>query len=36
MVEPRKPGIYEKYIKRAMDFLLALLALIMLSPVLLI
>ena len=32
----RKKGIYEKYIKRPMDFILSLMALIVLSPVLLI
>lgn len=32
----RKKGIYERYIKRLLDFLLALLALIILSPVILI
>ena len=32
----RKKGVYEKYIKRPMDFVLSLLALIVLSPVLLV
>ena len=32
----RKKGIYEKYFKRALDFIIALLALILLSPILLI
>jgi lipopolysaccharide/colanic/teichoic acid biosynthesis glycosyltransferase len=32
--DKRKKGIYEKYIKRPMDFVLSLLALIVLSPVL--
>lgn len=32
----RKKGIYEKYIKRPMDFVLALMALVVLSPVLII
>lgn len=32
----RKPGIYEKYIKRGMDFILSLSALIVLSPIILI
>lgn len=32
----RKKGIYEKYIKRPMDFILALMALVVLSPILLI
>lgn len=33
---PHKKGVYEKYIKRPLDFLLSLLALIVLSPILLI
>ena len=32
----KKPGIYEKYIKRLLDFVLSLCALIVLSPVLII
>lgn len=34
--EHRKRGLYEKYIKRVLDFLLSLMALIVLSPILLI
>lgn len=33
---PHKKGVYEKYIKRPVDFILSLLALIVLSPILLI
>lgn len=35
-MQERKKGIYEKYIKRCLDFVLALLALIVLSPVILV
>ena len=31
---PHKPGIYEKYIKRPQDFILSVIAIIVLSPVL--
>lgn len=36
MKEKRKKGIYERYVKRPMDFILSLIALIVLSPLLLI
>lgn len=35
-MEQRKAGIYEKYIKRLLDFVLSLMALIVLSPILLV
>lgn len=35
-MQKHKPGFYEKYIKRCLDFILALLAIIVLSPVILV